>query len=114
MTVDAGNNEKMLKARTDVDSYEVTEYLFQSDAVPDAAAVDIPDERYGETVNPFAVPMPHLDVTLAKLKQFCQDTLVEYEHPREVEFVDKHPRTTTGKVQRFELRECETQQEAAE
>ncbi|NHN48320.1 long-chain fatty acid--CoA ligase [Halostella sp. JP-L12] len=86
---------------------EVEELLFEHDAVADAAVVGIPDERRGETVKAFIVPTPDADVTAEEIKEYCLSNLAEYKHPREVEFVDELPRTTTGKVQKFELREAE-------
>ncbi|WP_435064817.1 long-chain-fatty-acid--CoA ligase [Halobaculum sp. EA56] len=83
---------------------EIEELLFEHEAVADAAVVGIPDERRGETVKAFVVAVPGADVTPEEIKQFCLDNLAEYKHPREVEFVDELPRTTTGKVQKFELR----------
>ena len=83
---------------------EVEELLFEHEAVADAAVVGIPDDRRGETVKAFVVPRPDADVTPEEIKQFCLDNLAEYKHPREVEFVGELPRTTTGKVQKFELR----------
>ncbi|MFC4449078.1 long-chain-fatty-acid--CoA ligase [Halorussus aquaticus] len=91
---------------------EIEELLFEHEAVADAAVVGIPDDRRGETVKAFVVPVPDADVTPEEIKQFCLDNLAEYKHPREVEFVEELPRTTTGKVQKFELRDRET--EAAE
>jgi long-chain acyl-CoA synthetase len=87
---------------------EVEELLFEHEAVADAAVVGIPDERRGETVKAFVVPLPSFDTTTEELEQYCLDNLAEYKHPREVEFVDELPRTTTGKVQKFELLERET------
>jgi long-chain acyl-CoA synthetase len=83
---------------------EVEELLFEHAAVADAAVVGIPDERRGETVKAFVVPTPDADATADDIKEFCLDNLAEYKHPREVEFVEELPRTTTGKVQKFELR----------
>ncbi|WP_137283761.1 long-chain-fatty-acid--CoA ligase [Halorussus salinisoli] len=88
---------------------EVEELLFEHEAVADAAVVGIPDDRRGETVKAFVVPVPDADVTPDEIRQFCLDNLAEYKHPREVEFVEELPRTTTGKVQKFELRERETE-----
>jgi long-chain acyl-CoA synthetase len=82
---------------------EVEELLFEHEAVADAAVVGIPDDRRGETVKAFVVKAPDADVTADELKQFCLDRLAEYKHPREVEFVKELPRTTTGKVKKFEL-----------
>jgi long-chain acyl-CoA synthetase len=109
---------------------EVEELLFEHEAVADAAVVGIPDERRGETVKAFVVPasaasggssdesdgvpVPDADVTPEEIQQYCLDNLAEYKHPREVEFVTELPRTTTGKVQKFELREREQETEAAE
>ncbi|MDX5989702.1 long-chain fatty acid--CoA ligase [Haloferax mediterranei ATCC 33500] len=86
---------------------EVEELLFEHEGVADAAVVGIPDDRRGETVNAFVVPVPDIEETPEELKQYCLDNLAEYKHPREVEFVEELPRTTTGKVQKFELRETE-------
>ena len=91
---------------------EIEELLFEHEAVADAAVVGIPDDRRGETVKAFVVPVPGSDVTPEELKQYCLDTLAEYKHPREVEFVEELPRTTTGKVQKFELRDRETRKAA--
>ncbi|WP_455448481.1 long-chain-fatty-acid--CoA ligase [Natrinema thermotolerans] len=86
---------------------EVEELLFEHEDVADAAVAGIPDERRGETVKAFVVRTPDGDVTEEEIKQYCLTNLAEYKHPREVEFVDELPRTTTGKVQKFKLREQE-------
>jgi len=84
---------------------EVEELLFEHPDVADAAVVGIPDERRNETVKTFIVPTPDADLTADEIQQYCLDNLAPYKHPREVEFVDELPRTTTGKVQKFELRD---------
>ncbi|MDH5021229.1 long-chain-fatty-acid--CoA ligase [Halobacterium rubrum] len=82
---------------------EVEELLFEHDAVADAAVVGIPDERRGETVKAFVVRTPDSDVTADEIRDYCLENMAEYKHPREVEFVEELPRTTTGKVQKYEL-----------
>ncbi|WP_436343396.1 long-chain-fatty-acid--CoA ligase [Natronorubrum sp. FCH18a] len=84
---------------------EVEELLFEHEAVADAAVAGIPDERRGETIKAFIVPTPDADVTADEIREYCLTNLAEYKHPREVEFVEELPRTTTGKVQKFKLRE---------
>ncbi|MDS0478615.1 long-chain fatty acid--CoA ligase [Natrinema sp. 1APR25-10V2] len=86
---------------------EVEELLFEHEDVADAAVVGVPDERRGETVKAFIVPTPDAEATPEDIKQYCLENLAEYKHPREVEFVKELPRTTTGKVQKFELRDEE-------
>ena len=82
---------------------EVEELLFEHDAVADAAVVGIPDDRRGETIKAFVVRTPESDVTADEIRDYCLERMAEYKHPREVEFVDELPRTTTGKVQKYEL-----------
>jgi long-chain acyl-CoA synthetase len=84
---------------------EVEELLFEHGAVADVAVVGVPDDRRGETVMANVVPTPDAGVTGEDIRQFCLDNLAEYKHPRVVEFVEELPRTSTGKVQKFRLRE---------
>jgi long-chain acyl-CoA synthetase len=58
-------------------------------------------------VKAFIVPTPGAEATPDEIQQYCLDHLAAYKHPREVAFVEELPRTTTGKVQKFELRERE-------
>jgi acyl-CoA synthetase (AMP-forming)/AMP-acid ligase II len=53
--------------------------------------------------NPEATAIRYQETALS-YEEFCLERLAEYKHPREVEFVEELPRTTTGKVQKFELR----------
>jgi long-chain acyl-CoA synthetase len=84
---------------------EVEELLFEHDGVADCAVVGVPDERRGETVKAFVVTAPGADLTGEAVRQYCLENLAAYKHPRVVEFVDELPRTTTGKVQKYRLRE---------
>ena len=84
---------------------EVEELLFEHPAVADVAVVGVPDERRGETVTAYVVAQPDADVTADEITEYCLEHLAAYKHPREVRFVDELPRTATGKVQKFELRD---------
>ncbi|WP_436347128.1 long-chain-fatty-acid--CoA ligase [Natronorubrum sp. FCH18a] len=83
---------------------EVEELLFEHEDIADAAVVGVPDERRGETVQALVVPTPDADATPEDIKDYCLENMAAYKHPREVEFVEELPRTTTGKVQKFKIR----------
>ncbi|MDZ7689202.1 MAG: long-chain fatty acid--CoA ligase [Halobacteriales archaeon] len=84
---------------------EVEELLFEHPDVAEAAVVGVPDERKGETVKAYVVKQPDATVTSDEIREYCLENLAAYKHPREVEFVEELPRTASGKVQKFRLRE---------
>ena len=86
---------------------EVEELLYEHEAVADAAVVGVPDERRNETIKAFVVPVPDSEGSAEGITEYCLPNLAAYKHPREVEFREELPRTTTGKVQKFELAESQ-------
>ena len=83
---------------------EVEEVLHEHPGVVDAAVVGTPDERRGETVEAYVIPDRSADLDADELREHCLERLAAYKHPRRIEFVDRLPRTASGKVRRFELR----------
>jgi benzoate-CoA ligase len=55
----------------------------------------------------FVVTKPGAQASDADLKAFVKEKLAPYKYPRAIEFVDELPKTATGKIQRFRLRERE-------
>ena len=88
-----------------VSSIEVENRLRSHPAVADVAVIAVPDLKWGETVKAVVVPAPAAQVTAAELIAHARDGLARYKCPTSVDFVDALPRTTTGKVQKFLLRE---------
>jgi len=90
---------------------EIEEALAKNDAVADAAVIGVPDEQRGEVPKAFVIltggHTPSDDLA-ARLQKDVRDRLAEYEYPREIEFLDDLPKTTTGKVRRATLKERET------
>ena len=88
-----------------VSSIEVENRLRSHPAVADVAVIAVPDLTWGETVKAVVVPAPAGQVTAAELIAHAREGLARYKCPTSVDFVDALPRTTTGKVQKFLLRE---------
>jgi fatty-acyl-CoA synthase len=69
--------------------------------------IGVPDEKWGERPKAFVVRRPGAEVTEDELLEYLRAHLARYKAPKAIEFLDRLPRTSTGKVQKFELREKE-------
>ncbi len=88
-----------------ISSIEVENALYKHGAVLFAAVVAKPDAKWGETPCAFVELKPgHADVSEADLIAFCRDNLARFKCPKTIIFCEL-PKTTTGKIQKFRLRE---------
>jgi fatty-acyl-CoA synthase len=83
---------------------EVEEALRRNPAVLDAAVVAVPDERWGEMVAAAVELRPGKAVTSAELQNFSREQIAAFKCPKLIQFVERLPRTVSGKVQRAEVR----------
>jgi fatty-acyl-CoA synthase len=88
-----------------VSSIEVEDCLFSHPAVAEVAVIGVPSERWGETVKALVVVAAGKQVTEADIIAYCKERLAGYKAPTSVEFRQSIPRTATGKVQKFKLRQ---------
>jgi acyl-CoA synthetase (AMP-forming)/AMP-acid ligase II len=86
-----------------VSSVEVEDVLMSHPAVREAAVIGIPDEKWGELV--IALVVADVDVDADVVLSHCRVSLAGYKCPKRIEFVDLLPRTATGKLQKFKLRQ---------
>ena len=90
---------------------EVENVLLEHPAVLECAVIGEPDEERGHVVKAVIVLKPENsgdDVLKKELQDFVKARIAPYKYPRRVEFVDALPRTATGKLQRYRLRESAT------
>jgi acyl-CoA synthetase (AMP-forming)/AMP-acid ligase II len=86
-----------------VSSIEVEDALMSHPQVREVAVIGIPDGKWGEMVTALVVADGHVDGPA--LIAHCRTVLAGYKCPKRVDFVDELPRTATGKLQKFKLRE---------
>jgi fatty-acyl-CoA synthase len=87
-----------------ISSIEVEEALYRHSAVQAAAVVAKPDDKWGETPCAFVELRPGATATVEELIAWCRNHLAGYKCPRYIVFTQL-PRTSTGKIQKFRLRE---------
>jgi 2-aminobenzoate-CoA ligase len=107
----ARTDDMIITGGHNVSGAEVENVLLEHKAVQECGVVAAPDEERGHVVKAFIVvrqgftPGPEL---ARELQDFVKAEIAPYKYPRRIEFVEKLPRTDTGKLQRFRLREQET------
>jgi fatty-acyl-CoA synthase len=87
-----------------ISTIEVEGVLYRHPAVLEAAVVARPDEQWGETPCAFVALKPGVDSTADEIIAFCRDNMAHYKAPRFVVFGEL-PKTSTGKTQKYVLRE---------
>ena len=87
-----------------ISSVEVEDVLYRHPDVLEAAVVARPDEKWGETPCAFVTLKPGRNLTEDALIAFCRDNMARFKVPKTVVF-DELPKTSTGKIQKFVLRD---------
>ncbi|HME83867.1 MAG TPA: benzoate-CoA ligase family protein [Roseiarcus sp.] len=104
----AGRTDDMLKVSgVYVSPFEVEATIVQHPAVLEAAVIGAPDADGLTKTKAFVVLKTGEHADEAELKAFVKDRLAPYKYPRAIEFIAELPKTATGKIQRFRLRELE-------
>jgi benzoate-CoA ligase len=103
-----GRSDDMLKVSgIYVSPFEVEATLVQHPAVLEAAVIGITDAEGLTKTKAFVVLKAGAHATDDELKAFVKDKLAPYKYPRQIVFVSDLPKTATGKIQRFKLRDAE-------
>ena len=79
--------------------------LYEHPAVLEAAVIGVPDEQWGEVPKALVVLKPGQSLEERELIGFCRDRMAHFKAPKSVEFIGTLPKTATGKIQKFALRE---------
>jgi 2-aminobenzoate-CoA ligase len=105
----ARTDDMIVSAGYNIGAPEVEEALLQHPAVAECAVIGVPDAERGQIVKAFVVPRIGVEIgdSLAReLQDFVKQAIAPYKYPRAIEFRSALPRTETGKLQRFRLRDA--------
>jgi fatty-acyl-CoA synthase len=89
-----------------ISSQEVEKVVMDHPDVLEVSVIGVPDEKWGEVPKAFVVPVPGSALTAAQVIEFTRERLSHFKCPKHVEFGEL-PKTATGKIQKFVLRERE-------
>jgi 2-aminobenzoate-CoA ligase len=104
----ARTDDMIISAGYNIAGPEVEGVLLEHPAVQECGVVGVPDVERGQIVKAYVVLRPGHEATPATVKllqDWVKQELAPYKYPRAVEFLEALPRTSTGKLQRFRLRE---------
>lgn len=104
----ARNDDMIISGGYNISGPEVEAALLRHDQVAECAVVGLPHEERGQAVAAFVVLKRGIaadDLCVKRLQDHVKATIAPYKYPRIVRFVHELPKTPTGKIQRFKLRE---------
>ena len=88
-----------------ISSPEIEGALYKHPAVLECAVIGVPSEKWGETPKALIVLRPGMSATERELIDFSREHLAHFKAPTSIDFVESLPRTATGKLQKFVIRE---------
>ena len=103
----ARSDDMIISSGYNIAAPEVEEALLAHPSVAECAVVGVPDEARGMLVKAYVVVAAGAQPEASELQDFVKQRIAPYKYPRLVEFVDELPRTATGKLQRFRLRQTD-------
>jgi 2-aminobenzoate-CoA ligase len=101
-------DDMIVSAGYNISGLEIEAALLSNNAVAECGVVGIPDDERGQLVSAFVILKPGFsggEQMVKNLQDFVKAIIAPYKYPRRIEFVATLPRTETGKLQRFKLRE---------
>jgi acyl-CoA synthetase (AMP-forming)/AMP-acid ligase II len=109
--IDGRDDDMIVSGGENVFPGEVEDLLAGHEAIAEAAVFGVDDEQFGQRLKAVVVTRGNKRLSEDYVKQYVKSNLAGYKVPRDVEFVDELPRTSTGKVLKRELREDDGEDE---
>ena len=95
----------IIRGGENISPKEVEDFLYTMPGIKDVQVAGIQSEKYGEEVGAFIILHPNVTMTVEDVRDFCRGKIGRYKIPRYVFFVDSYPLTSSGKIQKYLLRE---------
>ena len=96
----------IISGAENISSQEVERVVMEHPGVLEVCVIGVPDDKWGEVPKAFVIPRPGVEVSGDSIIDFTRERLTHFKCPKQVEFGEL-PKTATGKIQKFVLRERE-------
>jgi acyl-CoA synthetase (AMP-forming)/AMP-acid ligase II len=103
--IDGRDDDMIVSGGENVFPQEVEELLSTHDSIKEAAVFGVDDEQFGQRLKAVVVTQGGRTISEDEVKKYVKSNLAGYKVPRDVEFIDELPRTSTGKVLKRELKD---------
>lgn len=97
--------DMIIRGGENISPTEVEECLYHYPGIKDVQIVGVPDEKYGEEIIAYIIPVKGYDIDPDKIIEFAKNKLAKFKVPRYIKFLNEFPTTASGKVQKYRLRE---------
>jgi acyl-CoA synthetase (AMP-forming)/AMP-acid ligase II len=105
------DKDVIISGGENISGVEVEQVLAEHPSILEAAVTAMPDEHYGERPKAFVTLKQGEETTQEEIIDFVKERIARFKAPAAVEFMDELPKTSTGKVQKYVLREKEEESE---
>lgn len=105
VTIVDRKDDMVITGGENVYSIEVENILYSHPDILEAAVIGLPNELWGEMVTAVVVPKSGNELSEAEVIAFCKDKLAHFKAPKKIIFVDKLPKTGSGKIYKYKLRQ---------
>ncbi len=105
IVVTGRSKDMIIRGGENIYPREIEEFLSGMEGLFDIQVVGVPSRKYGEEVAAFIIPKPGVTLRSEDVRAFCKGKIAWHKVPRHIAFVDAFPLTSSGKVQKYKLRE---------
>ncbi len=104
--IDGRDDDMIVSGGENVFPQEVEDLLSSHDSIKEAAVFGVDDEKFGQRLKAVVVTKGSKKISEDEVQKYVKSNLAGFKVPRDVEFIDELPRTSTGKVLKRELKEA--------
>jgi fatty-acyl-CoA synthase len=103
----------IIRGGENISPKEIEDFLYTMPGIKDVSVVGIASEKYGEEVGAFIIRHPDTAIGEEDVRDFCRGQISRFKIPKYIFFTDAFPLTSSGKIQKYKLREIGNQKVSA-